>query len=333
MNLSRKKSAGFTLVEIIVGFILIGIITGFVVYKYIQLQMGLNMTIVEQHLRVIGEQLIQINIQNKKFPEHIFDPKLLSESSGMASSLEALEKKKGYQIEGYWISEGGSSYNLRTCPKKEKWGVSGDHCFVLDPSGVRRVNPWDGTAMAMNLFAKNVRENAESVSGFSGVLTPFLKNLELTNQEKSNLLANQFEKTAYRLDLKQHQIEDQTCPISENESCAGIKLADGPISTLFYFPRNQNFAYQELLAETYKKLSKKGIYLVEREITLEEIAKRNKNTQWSLDGDLPTSYLANHPDMKAIEVGFLLKNPVETDDELRKRTRSVGKTVEDWQFA
>ena len=327
------KSAGFTLTEILLGFVLVAVMLAFAIPNFIKIQMRLNMGLVEQHLRVIGEQMTELIKRDRAFPEDIAQLGRSGQEGIITSSLETIRDEKGYEIEGFQTSTRKTSYLLRVCPKKGKWGLAGDQCFILDPQGVRTLNPWDGTGLAMNLFAKNVKEEVEITSGFSGILTPFLANQHLSDKEKTDLLTNLFEKTAYRLDLKRRQIQNAACPPPETEACTRIKLTDAPASTLFYLPRHLSTAYYRLIPDVYQKLRAKGVYLYQQEISPEQIARNNKNTQWSLEGELPASYLANRPEMKAIEVGFRLKNPVETDEELRQRSRRVGKTVEDWLFS
>ncbi len=321
------------LTEILLGFVLVAAMLAFAVPNFIKIRMRLNMEVVEQHLRVVGEQMAELMKRDRAFPEDISQLSRSGKEGIIRSSLEAIQDKKGYQIEGFQISPAKTSYTLRVCPKKGERGLAGDQCFILDPQGVRTLNPWDGTGFVMNLFAKNVKEEAEITSDFSGVLTPFLANEHLSNKEKTDLLTNLFEKTAYRLDFKRHQIQNAGCPPSETEACARIKLTHAPTSTLFYLPRRLNAAYHQLIPEAYRKLRAKGVYLYQQEITPKQIAQNNENTQWSLEGELPASYLADRPDMKAMEVGFRLKNPVESDEELRRRSQPIGKTVEDWLFS
>jgi competence protein ComGC len=329
MNSLLKKSVGFMLIEILIGFLLVAALLAYAIPNFIKLQMKLNMGLVEQHLRVVGEQMTELMKENKKFPEDILRLGQSKPEQIISSSLEIIQNQKGYQIEEFHTSTTKTSYTLRVCPQKRKW-ARGDQCFILDPTGVRGLNPWDGVGISMNLFAQNVKEDAKITADFSGILTLFLAEENLSREEKIKLLANLFEKTAYRLDLKHHHIQSGACPSSEMDSCVGIKLRNAPMSTLFYFPKRLNAYYHGLIPEIYKRLRAKGVHLYQQEISPDQIARTNKNTRWSFGEESPTSYLADQSEMKAVEIGFSLKNPVETDEELERRTRNVGKTAEDW---
>lgn len=318
------------LVEIFIGFLFVAVIVAFAIPNYRKIRMKLNMDLVEQNLRVIGEQMTELMRRDRKYPEDIAHLDHSKPEDIITSSLETIQKQKGYQMEGFQTSGAQTSYLVRVCPQKGKWGSAGDQCFILDTAGVRGLNPWDGTGLSMNLFAGNATEETKVNSNFSGVLTSFLEDKILNDEEKINLLTNLFEKTAYRLDFKRQEIPMDTCVSPEIESCAEI---NAPTATLFYFPKHLNAQYQRFISETYRKLRAKSIYLYQQEISSDQILQNNKNTQWGFGEESPASYLASRSDMKAVEVGFSLKNPVETEEELRQRTRNVGRTVEDWFFA
>src|SRR3989338_1341150 len=140
----RKNKLGFTLGEIVITVAIIGTLTSIAAPNYMRIKMDVNMKMVQQHLRIIGVHLNDLYNQSRQFPEDILT--LLGNSGEevrITASLNAIDNKE-YTTDGYVTYSNRSTYTLRTCPKEGRWGISGDRCFLLDPSGIQETQLWGG---------------------------------------------------------------------------------------------------------------------------------------------------------------------------------------------
>lgn len=64
----RKQSKGFTLSEVVVTVALVGTVTAISVPNYLRIKMEMNMEMVKQHMRVIGEKMIETFGKRGQFP-------------------------------------------------------------------------------------------------------------------------------------------------------------------------------------------------------------------------------------------------------------------------
>ena len=143
MRKRRKNKLGFTLGEIVTTVAIIGTLTAIAVPNYMRIKMDVNMKMVQQHLRIIGVHLNDLYNQNRQFPEDILNLGNSGEEVVITASLNAIDNKE-YTTDGYVTYSNRSTYTLRTCPKEGRLGISGDRCFLLDPSGIQETQLWGG---------------------------------------------------------------------------------------------------------------------------------------------------------------------------------------------
>jgi len=148
----KKNNLGYTLVEITVTTAIIGSLTAVAVPNFLRVKMNVNMEMVKQHLRIMGQNLNELYNQSNphEFPEDIFnlDGNPVEELS-ITASLNAID---GF---GYPRSEMNyiNGVSFRTCPDSSLFGISGDRCFllVLSTLEIREIMPWDGAGVAMSM--------------------------------------------------------------------------------------------------------------------------------------------------------------------------------------
>jgi Tfp pilus assembly protein PilE len=181
-----KNNLGYTLVEIVTTTAIIGSLTAVAVPNFLRIKMNVNMEIVKQHLKVIGQEMNELYNQTKQFPASIEEimsgasPEEMSITASLNAHLDGIDNK-GYTLDGYHTQANQSTYTFRTCPKEGLENISGDRCYLLDPSGVREIQPWDGTGVDMLILDS---------SWFSGIiLDVLLSDPLLSNAEKANILS------------------------------------------------------------------------------------------------------------------------------------------------
>jgi len=136
-----RNNLGYTLIEIVTTTAIIGSLTAVAVPNFLRVKMNVNMEMVKQHLKVIGQEMNELyNEANPhEFPADILtlDP---AEELAITASLNSIDNK-GYTIDGYLPGANRSTYTFRTCPKEGLFNIAGDRCFLLDPMGIREGTP------------------------------------------------------------------------------------------------------------------------------------------------------------------------------------------------
>jgi prepilin-type N-terminal cleavage/methylation domain-containing protein len=188
-----KNNLGYTLVEIITTTAIIGSLTAIAVPNFIRIKMSVNIELVKQHLRIIGQEMNEFYNKTKRFPASMNE--IIngdsSEELSITASLNSIDNR-GYMGEGadYLTTSDQSTYSLKTCPKEGLFGISGDRCFILDPiSGVRVSPPWN--AAGVNIIPVFVIPGDQTL--------PFLTDPNLTDKQKTEMLSAVFEYWASRV--------------------------------------------------------------------------------------------------------------------------------------
>ena len=146
MNLKKNK-LGYTLGEIVMTTAIIGSLAAIAVPNFLRIKMNVNMEMVKQHLRILGQNMNELYNQNNphQYPEDILtldgNP---AEELSITASLNAIDNM-GYS-DHRWQTVGSppNDFALRRCPGEGLFGIAGDRCFLLTPSELTEVMPWDG---------------------------------------------------------------------------------------------------------------------------------------------------------------------------------------------
>ncbi|MBI1977725.1 MAG: type II secretion system protein [Candidatus Omnitrophica bacterium] len=135
---------GYTIGEVLITVAIVGTLSAMAVPNFMRMKMNTNMELVKQHLRIIGEEMTQISGKTGKFiAQEAWGNGTTPEELSITANLNGMQNK-GYTTDQYSTDENRASYQFRTCPQEGMWGISGDKCFLLDPSGIREVQLWEG---------------------------------------------------------------------------------------------------------------------------------------------------------------------------------------------
>ena len=141
--------------EMITTVAIVGTLTAVAVPNYMRIRMQVNMELVKQNLKLIHEAMNRDLTNTGQFPAKS-DWGFGSgneEEIAITASLSSIDQKD-YTTTDYTTNQARSTYTFRTCPKEGKWGVSGDKCFFLDPTGVKEIGRWEaGIDMTPMSFA------------------------------------------------------------------------------------------------------------------------------------------------------------------------------------
>ena len=139
-----KNKRGFTLGETVTVVAITGILVSVAVPNYMRMRMNVNMELIKQHLKIIGDEMIQVVGTQGQFPdEATWGSGASDEEIAITANLNGIDTK-GYTRDEYWTDANRNNYAFRTCPKNGLWGISGDRCFLLDSLGVREIQLWEG---------------------------------------------------------------------------------------------------------------------------------------------------------------------------------------------
>ncbi|OGW79915.1 MAG: hypothetical protein A3G33_02220 [Omnitrophica bacterium RIFCSPLOWO2_12_FULL_44_17] len=168
MNIRRhlKSNLGFTIAEMVTTVAIVGIVTSIGIPSYLQARRTTNMEIVRQHMKQIGEKLIEILGKKGKFSCAAnstdpacetkwpligsFDP----DEQAITASLSAIDNLC-YTTDGYSTNTARTSYRFCSSPKLDSCGNNAGNkrfCVHYDsqmsalfaPSMVGEVEMWDG---------------------------------------------------------------------------------------------------------------------------------------------------------------------------------------------
>lgn len=291
----KKKNKGFTLGEMVTTTAIVGILTAVAVPNYMRIKMQVNMEMVKQHLKTIGTHMSDLYNRDRMFPENILDLGNSDEEVAITANLSAIDNK-GYTIrDGYMTYQNRSNYTFRTCPQEGRWGISGDRCFLLDPMGVREMEPWDGSGMAM------IAQWQIQTSWFFGRL---FTDPNLTERQKLNIIEGWFEKYAYWVSY-----ERLTNPWNEGKT--GIGSVNYSIYQTDLPKLNANFP------EIFNYLGAKGIHIFQAQRSAFDTDQRV--TDRGGGSTLPKT-------STVLAIGFELDKPITTRTELTRLTMSSDRS-------
>jgi Tfp pilus assembly protein PilE len=185
---------GYTLGEIVITTAIIGSLAAIAVPNFLRIKMNVNMELVKQQMRILGQNLNELYNQNSphQYPEDILtldgNP---AEELAITASLNAINRM-GYEIE-HFVPEDRSTFLdiARLQPGME--GISGDTCYALDPMGLRVLeNCWG--MEGLDTFIGGVSPISEK---FLGML---FSNPNLSESDKVKILSGMFIQYGFFLD-------------------------------------------------------------------------------------------------------------------------------------
>jgi Tfp pilus assembly protein PilE len=201
-----KNNLGYTLVEIVTTTAIIGSLTAIAVPNFLRVKMNVNMEMVKQHMKVIGQEMNELYNRTRQFPASAAEiiNGASSEELSITASLNAIDNM-GYTDawEGYETDVNRSTYSLTKCPKPGLENIAGDRCFVVDTMGVREmalaVNApwWDGTGVPPLIFWGAPQGLGLTPWDWNDAPNKILQDPSLSRDQKIQLLADGLTYQAY----------------------------------------------------------------------------------------------------------------------------------------
>ena len=249
-----KNKLGYTLGEIVMTTAIIGSLAAIAVPNFLRIKMNVNMELVKQQLRILGQNMNELYNQNNphQYPEDINNldgnpPEELS----ITASLNAIDNM-GYS-DHRWQTVGSppNDFSLRRCPGEGLFGIAGDRCFLLTPSELTEVMPWDGTGMDMIVWT----DVADGI-GFQN-FAEFLTDPNVSQQQKAELFAAFLEYLSYN--MRRY--------LGELQQSLEEKNLEGMPAVLLEFPSGdiQNL-YETLFPKVHEILADRGISIFNKTV-------------------------------------------------------------------
>ena len=148
--------------ELMITVAIMGTVTAISVPCYLRIRMEVNMEMVKQHMRVIGEKMSEIFNNKKEYPESSRWPDNLTqdeEEQAITANLNSIDML-GYTKGDYTVNQTRNEYVLKCCPKPGEWGKSGDKCFAVHANGT-----------LSGLFSPGVVGTIDQWAGFDDPMT------------------------------------------------------------------------------------------------------------------------------------------------------------------
>ena len=179
---SFGNKRGYAWGEAVITLVVISSLALFAIPQYFRVRRNVNMELVKQHLRVMGQDLNEFYNKNKQFPVNI-QAVLNGQSSeelALATSLNAIQDK-GYEVR-YFVSPEKGTFVERAEPQPGMERMAGNKCFILDPVGVRELPCWSGEGMGIKIGGYPYLD-------FAHFIQSVLKDFDLKEEQKATILA------------------------------------------------------------------------------------------------------------------------------------------------
>lgn len=326
-NNKRIAKQGFSLVEIVTTVAIIGILAGVAVPNYERIKLQMNMEMVKQHMRIIGEKLTEIiGKQGGQAPSRAEwgNPTPGDEDEvSLTATLSAIDQK-GYTTEEWTPPQENLSdfgYEFLSCPKDNAWGSAGDRCYRVTPNGVEELPPGVGKWMGQNTWnefgtVKNLFDillNTSSPNKLivlnqfmlsAALLSDFFSLNETFRQEEVDGGCN-------GLNLGGRDDDKEIITVTDYTS----NLEKGKISATSFIQSADNIGkIMQLLEQSKPFLESKGIHIETRVQSIETIKANCNSGCQELD-----NVIVKTPDAQGVEITFKLDNRVDTRNELHQR--------------
>ena len=317
-----KTNKGYTVPELMITVAIIGTVTAISIPCYFRIRMEVNMEMVKQHMRVIGEKMSEIFNNKKAYPEQAKWPDNLDqndeEEQAITANLNSIDML-GYTKGDYTVNQTRSEYILRCCPKPEEMNKAGNKCFVVHADSSLSGNSTPGVVLAVD---------ASSALGLPLVQygnIPLLPNPDLPlgiylqdlgAEQKTQLVSAYLETLAYSSDVFANDPSlsycQPMCGSTLYSQASYVFLPDGGLTNASFAPVWQDAVHN---------LESKGIelYMVKREMNPDLKVKY-------LDYE-SSSYTLTNPN-EVYEVTFKLNDRVETVAEAQDRTAAPNAVID-----
>jgi prepilin-type N-terminal cleavage/methylation domain-containing protein len=315
----RNNNKGFTLGEIITTVAIIGTITSMALPNYLRMKMNTNEEMVRQQMRIVGEKMVEIMGKEGLFPDSEEWPNLVGSEDelSLTASLSAIDDLC-YTKTDYTTSQSRSTYVF--CSQPDTSRACGKHagyrkfCVHYDPimsqsfsTGVVGCKDlWQGDGAPMEI---------KNTVGGGWATSHLLANPNLSTEEKVDYLVRALTKDALAMDLW-----------AEGETRDAYLQGKLYYSTLLYFNPEQESKYRELLPLVYKDLEKKGIHMVEKESTLENLRVHGGYDYYNFLGQFGLT------NAKVYEIGFKLDQHCQTQEDWSVRGGGGAPPLDDYAY-
>lgn len=308
---------GMTLTEITITVAIIGILASVAIPNYERIKLQMNMEMVKQHMRIIGEKLTEImGKQGGQAPSRATwgNPAPGDEDElSLTSNLGAIDQK-GYTTENWTPPSSSFSFNglndsgyeFVSCPKDNFWGRLGDRCFRLTPFGVDELppgvrwmgintwnQPWETTDALLTLFTTS--------GSFADKLDAFIKFMEFVGVH-ADFASGNYESGG--------GCEGGSHGGGWTPQIPSDKIA----STSLILSADNIELFNQFLNAAKSSLEAKGFHIETRIQSVTEVTESCK----SRCNDL-ASVISSTSNPKGIEISFKLDDPVRSNWQLMAR--------------
>ena len=203
-----KNNLGYTLGEIVMTTAIIGSLAAIAVPNFLRIKMNVNIEMVKQHLKVVGQNLNELYNQSNphEFPANIETLGNTPEELSITASLNAISGM-GY-TNRTWLTSGTprSTFSYRVCPGEGLFGIAGDRCFLLTPSELTEVMPWEGSDLFMTPLTSTMLFGLDQNGNGKHLLELFLNDPNYSQSQKEAELLNLFRLLSFQAHLIIHRL-------------------------------------------------------------------------------------------------------------------------------
>ena len=252
----NKNKLGYTLGEIVMTTAIIGSLAAIAVPNFLRIKMNVNMEMVKQHLKVVGQNLNELYNQSNphEFPANIETLGNTPEELSITASLNAISGM-GY-TNRTWLTSGTprSTFSYRVCPGEGLFGIAGDRCFLLTPSELTEVMPWEGSDLFMTPLTSTMLFGLDQNGNGKHLLELFLNDPNYSQSQKEAELLNLFRLLSFQALVNQTHFEFYGVTQAELEA-AGF----GTPSFMFSIPPSVIEKLEAMMPNLFQALQNEGI--------------------------------------------------------------------------
>jgi prepilin-type N-terminal cleavage/methylation domain-containing protein len=308
---NTRRQKGFTLGEIVTTVAIVSTITAIAVPNFLRLRTDSDRELIRQHLRRIGEEMVEIMGKKGMFPSQEEFKGWVTENPidvpdevelELTANLSAIDSKDWTTNPlDYVCNKERSQCKFRTCPKK----TGQASCFLLEVPEVKVIDRHDGAGMFDYDGPTNTTTGIGQAVDSNYTLLHLLRTGKLSFDEGVSLFGDQM------LIAAEHA----------GFAYASNNFRDGAFSTYFCFsssPEN-NAAFQRLLEQTSKQFESQGYEIFFEKQTVEHM--RN-DEQDPFTYNIPQE--TSDATLNIYQLSVRVSSPVQTTDELNARVQVIS---------